>query len=104
MIIACPKHDPGCRDLFGKIPAKIAAHRGEEMRNLKRVPNDKGLVTGGTDEYPVTDHLFEITCSYKIADHKRNFVLIIEDMQYGYETYIKYRVPHVKALVDEFRR
>merc|ERR1719232_677453 len=25
-------------------------------------------------------------------------------MQYAYEPYIKYRIPHVKKLIDEFRK
>lgn len=33
----------------------------------------------------------------------RNYVLIIEDMQYAYETYVQYCTPHVKVLIDTFR-
>ena len=54
------------------------------MDNLKVVPND-GLVTSEHADYPATDHLYEITCNYKIESQKRNYVLIIEDMQYSYE-------------------
>ena len=74
------------------------------MANLKKVDNDKGLVVSDDPKYPATDHLFEINCSYKIEDHKRNYVLIVEDMEYAYETYIQYRIPHVKKLIDEFRK
>ena len=74
------------------------------MANLKTVANDKGLVVSNDPDYPATDHLFEISCSYKIQDHKRNYVLVVEDMQYAYEPYIKYRIPHVKKLIDEFRK
>ena len=50
------------------------------MANLKTVANDQGLVVSDDPQYEATDHLFEINCSWKIGDHKRNYVLIIEDM------------------------
>ena len=103
IIYAHPEHDPGARDLFGKCSSNIKAKGGEKMANLKTVANDQGLVVSDDPQYEATDHLFEINCSWKIGDHKRNYVLIIEDMQYSYEVYIKYRIPHVKKLVDEFR-
>jgi len=73
------------------------------MDNLKKVANDKGLVVSEFEDYPATDHLFEISCNYKIEDQKRNFCLVIEDMQNGYDEYVKYCVPHVKALIETFR-
>ena len=103
IIYASPAHDPGVRDVFGKCAEDIAKHRGEKMANLKVVPNDQGLVVADDPKYEATDHLFEIGCHYKIGDHKRNYVLVIEDMEYCYEPYVKYRIPHVKALIDEFR-
>jgi len=103
-IFASPKYDPGCRDLFNCVKKNIDSKRGETMDNLKVVPNDKGLVVSKfPEDYPATDHLFEILANYKVADHKRNYALIIEDMQYAYEPYVKYCVPHVKQLVETFR-
>ena len=105
-IYASGKHDPGSRDLFNSVKAKIAAHRAEKMDNLKVVPNDKGLVTSefeDQEEYKATDHLYEIQANWKVTDQKRNFCLVIEDMQNAYGTYVKYRTPNVKQLIDKFR-
>jgi nicotinamidase-related amidase len=106
-IVASAKHDPGCRDLFqGSVKKMIAEKRGQSMHNLKIVPNDQGLVQSDFPEtYPATDHLFEIKSSYSIKEpaHVRNYVLIVEDMQYEYETYVQYCVPHVKELISTFR-
>ena len=82
-IYASGKHDPGCRDLFGDIKKKIDEHRGESMDNLRKVPNE-GVIVSEFPDYPPTDHLFEIKASYKIEDQKRNYCLVIEDMQYSY--------------------
>lgn len=65
-IIACATHDPGCRDIFNCQKTNIEKQRGEKMHNLKVVSNDKGLVVSEFPEYPATDHLFEISCNYKI--------------------------------------
>merc|ERR1712113_1346899 len=96
IIYASPLNDPGARDLFGNFEEKIEKHRGQAMSNLKIFPNDKGEVVTDHDDYPATDVLFDISCFYKIEDQKRNYVLIVEDMQYCYEPYVKYRIPHVK--------
>ena len=72
------------------------------MHNLEVVPND-GLVVSDNKDYPATDHLYVIKANYKVDSQKRNYVLLIEDMQYAYETYVQYCTPHVKALIDTFR-
>lgn len=70
-IYASANHDPGSRDLFNSVKDKIAKHRGEEMDNLKIVPNDKGLVVSefeDQEEYKATDHLYEIHVNWKVTD------------------------------------
>ena len=102
-IVASGKVDPGCRDLFNCVVKNISNQRSEAMPNLEVVANDRGLVVSDDPAYPATDHLFKIKCSYKMDDHKRNYCLIIEDMQYDYLDYVQYRIPPVKKLVDTFR-
>jgi len=103
-IVASAKHDPGCRDLFNVVKTNIEKKRGQKMDNLKVVPNDEGIVVSDyPDDYPATDHLFVIKSDYKISDFKRNYVLVIEDMQYSYKPYVKYCVPPVKTLINTFR-
>jgi len=101
-IVASAALDPGCRDLFNCVAKNLKEKGKEKMDNVYVVPND-GIVTGTHDDYPVTDHLMKISCNYKIDNAKRNYVLIIEDMQYEYEFYIKYVVPNVKPLIKQFR-
>ena len=66
-IYASGKHDPGARDLFGDCKEKIAVHRHELMHNLTKVPNE-GAVVSAFEDYPASDHLFEIYAAYKIED------------------------------------
>merc|ERR1712023_50177 len=75
------------------------------MSNLKVVPNPGLVKSDFPESYPATDHLFEINGSYSITEPavKRNYVLIVEDMQYEYKTYVDYCVPHVKELIATFR-
>jgi len=101
-IIASHKLDPGCRDLMGNTAKNIVDKGKEEMDNLRVVPND-GVLKSDHADYPATDHLIQIKCNYKIGDVKRNYVLIVEDMQYEYETYVKYVIPNVKPIVEQFR-
>lgn len=101
-IQASAKHDPGCRDFFNCVKDNIAAQGAQKMHNLKVLPNE-GFLTSQYPDYPATDHLFDISCGYKIGDHKRNYVLIIEDMQNTYKSYVTYCVPPVKSLIATFR-
>jgi len=101
-IVASPALDPGCRDLFNCVAKNLKERGKEKMDNLYEIPNN-GIVVGTHDDYPVTDHLMKISCNYKIGNVKRNYVLVIEDMQYEYEFYIKYVIPNVKPLIKQFR-
>jgi len=101
-IVASAKFDPGCRDLFGNTAQNIMEKAKDDMDNLKVIPND-GIIKSDNPIYPATDHLIQISCNYKIGDVKRNYVLIVEDMQYEYDSYIKYVIPNVKAILDQFR-
>lgn len=101
-IIASAKVDPGCRDLFNCVVKNLKEKRKEKMDNLEIIPND-GFVKATNDDYPATDHLFKIRCNYKVGNIKRNYVLIIEDMQNEYKSYVTYRIPAVKQLIDQFR-
>lgn len=101
-IVASPTLDPGCRDLFNCVVKNLKEKGKEKIDNLYVVPNN-GIVTGTHDDYPASDHLVNISCNYKIGNVKRNYVLVIEDMQYEYESYIKYVVPNVKPLIHQFR-
>jgi len=101
-IVASPTLDPGCRDLFNCVAKNLKEKGKEKMDNLYEVPNN-GIVTGTHDDYPASDHLVNISCNYKIGNVKRNYVLVIEDMQYEYEFYIKYVIPNVKPLIRQFR-
>ena len=104
-IYASAKHDPGLRDLFNCAADERGCHGDEKMRNVIVHPNDKGIVTSEyPDTYPCADHLFEISCFYKIGDRKRNYCLVIEDMEKGYGTYVNHCIPQVKALIDLFRK
>lgn len=58
------------------------------MDNVQVYPNN-GRIANHCDDYLATDHLIDIQCSYKIDSHKRNYVLLMVDMQYGYQDYIK---------------
>ena len=102
MQYASPKYDPGVRDLFDSFKEKIERHKSEEMDNVKIVPNN-GLVVSDYKDYPVTDQLYDISASYKISDQKRNYALIIVDMQNGYESFVRYCIPPVKLLLETFR-
>jgi len=101
-IFASAKCDPGCRDLLNCVAKNLEERGMERMDNLVIIPND-GIVKGTHDDYPATDHLLKISCNYKIGNAKRNYVLVIEDMQKEYQPYVKYRIPAVKALIDQFR-
>jgi len=101
-IIASANLDPGCRDLFDETAKKLWENGNNELPNVKVIPND-GIVESEYADYPATDHLYQIKCNYEIGDVKRNYVLIVEDMQYEYESYIKYVIPNVKPLIEEFR-
>jgi len=101
-IFASAKCDPGCRDLLNCVVKNLKERGTEKMDNLTVVPND-GIVTGTHDDYKATDHLFKISCNYKIGNAKRNYVLVIEDMQNEYLDYVRYRIPTVKPLIDQFR-
>jgi len=102
LIMASPRLDPGCRDLLGCVANNLKAKGHEKMDNLKIVPNN-GLVVSPYPEYPASDHLSIISCNYKLSHRVRNYVLIVEDMQYEYEAYVKYCIPSVKLLIDQFR-
>ena len=41
--------------------------------------------------------------SYGLADRKRNFCLVVEDMQTEYMQYIDYVLPNCAPLVGKFR-
>jgi len=101
-IIASGKHDPGCRDLFDCVAKKKKEKGKEKMDNLVVILND-GIITGTHDDYPVTKTLVKLSCNWKIGNTKRNYVLVVEDMQYEYEEYVRYRIPNVKPLIHEFR-
>lgn len=99
------KHDPGLRDLFGCAAQERDRQGGEKMRNVIVHSNDKGIVTSAyPDTYPCADTLFEISAYYKIEERKRNYVLVIEDMENGYGKYINHCIPQVKALINLFRK
>jgi len=102
-IIASGKNDPGLRDLFNCVSKNLQEKGKEKMDNVEVVPND-GIVKGTDDDYPATKTLMNISCGYKIGNVKRNYVLIIEDMQVEYEEYVRYVIPNVKPLIDHFRQ
>jgi len=97
------KFDAGLRDVFNCVEKNIKEHGHEPMGNRKIVPNDGIVVSEDPENYPATDHLFDLKAHYKIEDHKRNFVLVIEDMEKGYEGYVKHCIPPVKKLIAQFR-
>ena len=101
-IQASARHDPGCRDLFNCVKDNLTSQGGEEMDNLKILPNND-VITSDHPDYPATDHLFDISCGYKISDHKRNYVLVVEDMQMTYKPCVTYCLPAVKSLIKTFR-
>jgi len=97
------KYDAGLRDLFGCVEKNIKEHGHEPMANRNIIPNKGHVVSQDPENYPATDHLFELKAHYKIEDFKRNFVLIIEDMEVGYEDYVRHCIPNVKKLITQFR-
>ena len=102
-IKASKKHDAGLRDLFSCVQNNVECFGNQPMDNKQTFPNE-GLVVGGDPEnYPASDHLFEISCHYKATDLKRNYVLIIEDMENGYGSYVRHCIPPVKKLITQFR-
>jgi len=101
-IFASGKHDPGLRDLFKCVEKNLQEKGREKMDNVKVIPND-GIVKGTDDDYPTAKHLMKISCNYKIGNVKRNYVLIIEDMQVEYDEYVRYVIPNVKPLINHFR-
>ena len=104
-IFASEKHDPGLRDIFDCAEKERAKQGDEKMRNVIVHPNDNGIVTSDhPDTHPCSDHLFEISCYYNIEDRKRNYCLVIEDMENGYKDYINHCIPAVKNLIDFFRK
>mmetsp|Transcript_68208 Transcript_68208/g.181504 ORF Transcript_68208/g.181504 Transcript_68208/m.181504 type:complete len:326 (-) Transcript_68208:81-1058(-) len=109
-ILASPKHDPGCHDVFGTFADELATHGDKGMDNLKAHPND-GEAPGanGTphmvseyEGYAAADDVLVIESAWRLDTHKRNFVLIVEDMEKGYESYVRYIVPPVKKLLQKF--
>jgi len=104
MIMASDKYDPGLRDIFNCVKNNIDLQKGEQMHNLNELKNDGYIISDDPIGYPATDHVFEIKASYNLKDcGKRNYVLIIEDMEIGYKTYINHCIPKVKQLIDTFR-
>ena len=102
-IKASKKYDAGLRDLFNCVRNNVAILGNQKMKNMQTYPNE-GLVVGDDPvNYPASDTLFEISCHYKATDHKRNYVLIIEDMENGYGTYVNHCIPPVKKLIAQFR-
>jgi len=103
-IWASGKHDPGLRDIFNCVEDNIKKHGHEKMDNLKTYPNDGIVVSEYPDSYPAAEHVHDISCSYKIGGKKRNYVLVIEDMEVGYAQYVNHCIPQVKALIQQFRK
>ena len=103
MIKASKLHDVGLRDLFNCVGNNIKTFGNQPMDNRQTTPN-VGLVVGDDPiNYPAPDHLFSTSCHYKVADHKRNYVLIIEDMENGYESCVRHCIPPVRKLIAQFR-
>ena len=83
-IIASSKFDPGLQDIFDAHAKELAANGAEEMENLKLVPNDPSgayPVVSTFSDHPAVDELMVINPSYGLADRKRSFCLVVEDMQ-----------------------
>ncbi len=57
------------------------------MKNLEVVPNNGLIVSKYNPAHPASDQLFKIEANWSLGDHKRNFVLIVEDMQKDYAPY-----------------
>lgn len=110
-IFASPKHDPGCRDVFGTFKGELDAAGGESMPNLQTYPNDGNApgaqgtphVQAKYEGYPVADAIMTIESAWRLDSQKRSFVLIVEDMEKGYDSYVRYVVPPVKQLLERFR-
>lgn len=101
-IWASGKHDPVHKDnsfVYYKNQQKVG-HM--DMPNVKTVHNT-GQVVSKHKDYPASNELFNISCSYKIGDVKRNYVLIVEDLEEGYKQWVNYVVPETKILIDVFR-
>jgi len=82
-ITASGRHDPGLRDLFNSFAKKLHEKGKEKMDNVVYIPND-GIVVGTDPDYPAPTRVKEVSCKYKIGDLKRNYALLVLDMQVEY--------------------
>jgi hypothetical protein len=78
-IHASPRVDPGCREIFGCLREDFDKQKHEMMENVDIYPNN-GQIANHCDDYLATDHMIDISCSYKIDSHKRSYVLLMVDM------------------------
>jgi len=99
---ASAKWDVSHVDKLGKHRSRIEAEGDKPMLNVVEIPNE-GQITSEFPDRPAIKNLLEINCEYNLKDHKRNFVLIIEDMEKEYESFVDYVTPNCARLIKKFR-
>mmetsp|Transcript_11326 Transcript_11326/g.41443 ORF Transcript_11326/g.41443 Transcript_11326/m.41443 type:complete len:330 (-) Transcript_11326:64-1053(-) len=102
-IEASAERDPGYIDYFGAFAEDLKSNGDKPMSNVHTVPNTEGKLVAHYEDHPVPDQLIDFNCSWQLADHKRNFCLIVSDMQKEYVDHIDYVLPNTQTLVEKFR-
>ena len=111
VMTASGRYHPGTRDFTEKFGLRLGLHGDEPMSNVEYEKNDypKNVLDSEgipefDDGYPPPDPLSNYWSAWNLTDGViRHPVLIMEDMEQGYDIYIEYVVPHAVALLEAFR-
>ena len=105
-IIASAKYDPGLMDIFDAHALEMTKFGHEEMPNLVVVTNDPAgayPVVSTYSDHPAVTELMQMGPSWQLGDRKRNYCLLVEDMQKEYDAYTDYVLPNAEVLLAKFR-
>ena len=104
MMVANRLHDPGLQDLFGTVQQELEQYQADKMTNLSLIPNDGHVVSKYPHDHPAAKTLFQIESYFKLGDKKRNYALIVEDMQKSYHEWVDFVQPESLKLLQTFRK
>jgi len=110
-LVASARFDPGTRDFTGLFAAAVAAHGDEAMTNVEYVANDFPKTVFDQEGIPQFDDAFEAPDPLALYDVAWNLtdgvarhpVLVVEDMELGYDEYVRYVLPHSLRILEAFR-
>jgi len=89
---------------FMPVPERAVLGKSEFVALAKERGDDAGGITAEGEINVLQFPTFtDFWCAWELQDRPRKMALLIDDMQYEYEPYVKGLVPQVKQLVAAFR-